>query len=165
MTYAPPEGDVARWHSHPDSRLRLSGDTINSHQQRCVYLLLQILPNASKSLIEAVRYHDEAERWIGDMPYMAKHDFPDLADALRVAEYDVMKTYNIPEPESTFERSMLKIVDRLDAYIWMMTHAPDLGERTEWIAALNSNLDNADMFMLGDKVREIIENVKRNIVK
>lgn len=165
MTYTHPDGDVARWHSHPDSRLRLSGDTINGHQQRCVELLLRIYPNASQHLIEAVRYHDEAERWLGDMPYMAKHNFPELADAIRVAEYDVMKKHNIPQPDSTFEKSMLKIVDRLDAYIWMLMHAPDLAERTEWVEALRANLDAADMFLVGDKVMAIIEGARHDISK
>lgn len=138
MTYTPPPGDVARWHAHPDSRLRLSGDTINSHQQRCVDLLMRIYPNASQPLIEAVRYHDEAERWLGDMPYMAKQQFSDLAAAMHEAEYCVAMDYGIPQPKTTFDRKMVKIVDRLDAYLWMLDFAPDLAKEKDWIAAFDN---------------------------
>lgn len=138
MTYTPPPGDVARWHAHPDSRLRLSGDTINSHQQRCVDLLMRIYPNASQPLIEAVRYHDEAERWLGDMPYMAKQQFSDLAAAMREAEICIEMDHGIPAPKTTFDRSMVKIVDRLDAYLWMLDCAPDLAKEKDWIAALDA---------------------------
>lgn len=157
MTYQPPLGDVARWHAHPEARLRNSGDTIESHQRRCVLLLKQIKPNASQSLIDAVRYHDEAERWIGDMPYMTKKHFPELAEWLRDAEMQIMKKYGIPQPSSTFDKNMVKIVDRLDAYLWMLDRAPDLAETPDWEDALGDLIElSVDMCVI-DEVAQILD--------
>lgn len=107
---------------------------------------MRIYPNASQPLIEAVRYHDEAERWLGDMPYMAKQQFSDLAAAMREAEDCVAMDHGIPQPKTTFDSSMIKIVDRLDAYLWMLDHAPDLARQRDWIAALD------DLILLSERM-------------
>jgi len=157
MTYQPPYGDVARWHAHPEGRLRHSGDTIESHQRRCVLLLKQIKPNASQSLIDAVRYHDEAERWIGDMPYMTKKHFPVLAEYLRDAEMQIVKKYGIPQPSNTVEKMMVKVVDMLDAYLWMMDRAPDLAEMPDWQEMRSSLVELSEDIAVYEHVSAILD--------
>jgi hypothetical protein len=126
------QGDVSRWHAKPSDKLRLSGDTITAHQIRCAEYLIQLYPAAPARLVHIVRVHDEAERIVGDMPYPAKLRFPALRAAYEAAEAEVMAEMGHPVPETPKERAWLKLVDRLDAQVWMLRHAPELARDDEW---------------------------------
>ena len=119
MTYTPPPGDVARWHAHPNPKLRNSGDGINAHQQRCLDLVEMIWPHAPESLKLATRFHDEPERWLGDMPFGTKRDNPDLHAAYVKAEAVIIKREGIPQPANEVECLQIKLADRLDALRWV----------------------------------------------
>jgi len=80
--------------------------------------------------------HDEAEKMIGDMPYPAKRDFPALATVYEMAERQVMRGMGLPMPEHGIDSDKIKLVDRIDAYRWMMLHAPRLEADQEWEDAL-----------------------------
>lgn len=127
-----PQGDVTRWHANTDDRLRMSWDTIGNHQARCLQYLDKLHPTAPERLRQIVRHHDEAERIVGDMPYPAKQAFPALAAAYQAAEAQIMAQMGHPVPETHEERMWLKLVDRLDAQVWMLRHAPDLAASDVW---------------------------------
>lgn len=146
-------GDVTRWHANADDRLRLSGDTITAHEIRCVLMLNQLHPTAPERLREIVRYHDEAERLVGDMPYPAKMRFPALRVAYAAAEAIVMREMGHPVPETLTERQWLKLVDRLDAQMWMTRHAPELAANDEWQDSARKIADLADALGVGAAVK------------
>lgn len=154
-------GDVSRWHANADDRLRLSGDTITAHEIRCVLLLNQLHPNPSNRLREIVRHHDEAERIVGDMPYPAKVRFSALRVAYAAAEAIVMQEMGHPVPETLTERQWLKLVDRLDAQMWMTRYAPELAATDEWQDSAREIAVLADALGVGAAVGEIATEAKQ----
>lgn len=152
--------DVLRWHAHPDPRLRNSGDTVNHHQERCERYLIQLFPGASDHLRKIVRVHDEAEKVVGDMPYPATCRFPKMAEVRRYAERLVMLEMGLPLPETDAERAWLKLVDRLDAQLWMLLHAPELADLPEWRVSLFLIEDDARALGCADAVQAIMEAAK-----
>ena len=124
-----------RWHSNTDTRLRDSLDTVTAHQLRVVDLCRDLAARMGHTLhdsdlLRAARYHDEAERVLGDMPGPAKDRFPALAAAYAKAELQVLTemghTWNLTRKEA----DMLNLCDKLDAYL----HARRMGctETDEW---------------------------------
>jgi 5'-deoxynucleotidase len=138
--------DVNRWHANACPELRNSGDTISAHQKRCGVLIRQLWPDASDGLVRMAECHDEAEKVIGDMPYPAKRDFPALAAVYEVAERHAMLSMGLPVPKTGVDHDKIKLVDRIDAYRWMMLHAPWLEADHEWDDAL------ACMIKLGNRL-------------
>jgi hypothetical protein len=115
---------VMRWHAHPDTRLRNSGDTIEAHQSRVARLCIEIAARMDHTLIgsdliRAALYHDEPERILGDMPSPAKMRFPDLAAAYERAEQEVMAELGIaPFDLTKSEQAILHLADKADAWAW-----------------------------------------------
>jgi hypothetical protein len=137
---------VSRWHASPVEALRLSGDTIDAHQKRCVVLIRALIDNPPDTLIQAALHHDDPEKWLGDMPFTAKRDFPELAAAYARAESEVIAREGIPQPANEWESRVVKFVDRLDAYWWMSQRAePEMysdewGEAAQWLHSNQSAL-------------------------
>lgn len=156
MTYTPPSGDVTRWHHHADDRLRLSGDTINKHQLRCVDLLVEIFPNPSQQLKEATRYHDEHERWAGDPSHTAKIRFRALALVHKDIEAEINQEKGIPTVTHELDKMRISLVDRLDPYLWMLKHAPDLAGQEEWRTARASIITEASWLKVLENVEGIL---------
>jgi hypothetical protein len=128
---------VSRWHANPVEALRLSGDTIDAHQKRCVVLIRALIDNPPDTLIQAALHHDDPEKWLGDMPFTAKRDFPELAAAYARAEEWVIAREGIPQPANEWECRVIKFVDRLDAYLWAGMHAPTVLADDDWEECIN----------------------------
>lgn len=129
-------GSVRRWHANPD--LAHTGQTLADHHGRCVQLLLALCPEEELSLdlIVAVAHHDVAERWVGDLPWPFKAAFPEVAEAHAAAEAAIL----VIEAGVDFsidprEVRWLKLVDRLDAYLYAATHAPHVVAGADWAEA------------------------------
>jgi 5'-deoxynucleotidase YfbR-like HD superfamily hydrolase len=82
-----------------------------------------LIDNPPDTLIQAALHHDDPEKWLGDMPFTAKRDFPELAAAYARAESEVIAREGIPQPANEWEARVVKFVDRLDAYFWAVMHA------------------------------------------
>lgn len=114
---------VLRWHQNPDPRLRNSGDTICEHQRRVASMCHSLAaaigwPLHDSDLIYAAQHHDEAERVLGDMPGPVKKQFPALAAAYAEAESQVLTDMGLTWNLTITEDGMLRLCDRLDAYLW-----------------------------------------------
>ena len=125
-------GDVRRWHASQVPELRDCGDTIQSHQVRCVWLVKRLITAPERTLIEATRWHDQPEVLLGDMPFLTKRDFPNFAAAWETMECFVVMHYNVPQPTTQTERDMVKLVDLLDAYMIVQKHAPHILDEPDW---------------------------------
>lgn len=115
--------DVNRWHQNPDPALRNSGDTVNKHQRRVQALCHSLAARIGhvldgSDLLFAARYHDEAEKVLGDMPAPAKARFTALAAAYAKAELQVLNQFGLNWNLSRIEADMLDLCDKLDAYTW-----------------------------------------------
>lgn len=126
-------GNVRRWHGY--RAMWHSNDCIKSHQVRCVGLVYDFVPDPPSTLVEAARWHDQPEVILGDMPFTTKRDWPYLAEVYASAERVVIERYNVPQPDNDWEKQVIKFVDSLDAYEWVLEHAPEeLGTR-DWFDA------------------------------
>jgi 5'-deoxynucleotidase YfbR-like HD superfamily hydrolase len=148
--------DVNRWHANDDWRLRESGETISQHQFECEALGRYLFPGAPETLFAAIRNHDEPEKLLGDMPFTAKRDFPELAEAYARAELIVIERLNIPQPANDWEAGCVKLVDRLQTYLHVKRRARDLLAAQDWRNAWADILTRADALGVRGAVFDLI---------
>lgn len=136
-------GDVNRWHSHPSRLLRQSGDTIHAHSARCAMLLAWLNPKAD---LRGVIFHDAAETITGDIPYGAKRrwQMPDMQDAERDLGI------------ATICAPWIKLVDNLDAYLWMLDVDPREKEKPDWRDMRTDIIQSAANLSVADDVVGLI---------
>lgn len=151
--------DVNRWHASPIPALRNSGDTVSQHHARCGAMARQLFPDRPTAFYDAVENHDKPEYWLGDPPSGIKIAFPDLGSAYKVAESVVIRNHNIPQPANEWERHAIKLVDRLDAYLWMLKHAPEQDCIDGWQDEIDGIMLMAYDFGVGIDVRDMILDV------
>jgi hypothetical protein len=121
-------GNVRRYHANP--AMAHLGQTNADHQGRCVQLLFWLHPAPSVALVQAVAHHDVGERWAGDLPAPFKTAEPELAAAHADVEFSFLqKTLDCDILEALEDRDLrwLRLIDRLEAFAFMLSHAP--GER------------------------------------
>jgi 5'-deoxynucleotidase YfbR-like HD superfamily hydrolase len=143
--------DVNRWHASRCHALRNSGDTTDAHAARCCRLLLALKPDASANLIAATLHHDVAERVTGDTPMGAKRDAT-LRDTLVRLEIAETMRLRLSEAVTAEEADWIKLVDRLDAYLWCAMVAPAELRRDDWADAYCDILDRAKLLDVYDAV-------------
>jgi 5'-deoxynucleotidase YfbR-like HD superfamily hydrolase len=128
---------VLRWHCHPSDALRLSGDNIDRHQKRVRYLVGSLCAaigydTNGTDILRAARYHDEAERVMGDLPAPAKARFPALAAAYAKAELEVLIEMGHTWSLSRLEADILRLCDVLERYLYAaargVDHPDDMAE-------------------------------------
>lgn len=119
-----------RWHQNPD--LCDTVDPISGHQGRVALLLLTLFPNASRELIIAAVTHDQGEQASGDLAFDTKADLGPLYAPLRDVEHRERDAQGFVPNIANCETRILKLCDRLDAWLWMMRHHPGLDDRPDW---------------------------------
>jgi hypothetical protein len=135
--------DVNRWHASRCHALRNSGDTTDAHAARCCRLLLALKPDASANLIAATLHHDVAERVTGDVPWGAKQDGT-LRDTLARLEVAEIMRLRLSEAITAEQADWIKLVDRLDAYLWCQMAAPAELAQRDWRLSWADILERAD---------------------
>ncbi len=134
---------VRRWHANPD--LSDLHDEVGAHSGRCAMLMLKLFPAAPADLLAACIAHDAAEWVVGDLPYSRRDQ--DFASALDAAEARALADMGLIPPMTLRERAMLKLVDRLDAYLFVRHRRPGVlagpgwPEHREWLIASARDLD------------------------
>lgn len=122
-----------RWHTN--AHLSGTHDSIGGHQGRVAIIINHYWPEASKDLIICALLHDQSEYLTGDIPAPAKQAYPDFLKALRLAEKHANDTMGIGFNLSPKEVKKLDFADKLDAYLWMEHHQPQLATRPDWLDA------------------------------
>jgi hypothetical protein len=147
--------DVARWHASRCHALRHSGDTTDAHAARCCRLLLALKPDASANLIASTLHHDVAERVTGDTPWNAKQDAT-LRDTLVRLEVNENMRLQLREAVTLDEWDWIKLVDRLDAYLWAQMVAPAELAKQDWRNAWADILARAGRLDVRQQVANLI---------
>lgn len=130
------QANVIRWHASPVPEMRNCGDNIKGHQLRCADLVCKLFHKPPRTLCDAILWHDQPEVILGDMPFTTKRDFPQLSAAWDLAEHDVIERYDVPQPANQWESDVLKLVDRMDAYMMVQVYAPHILSEPDWVEAL-----------------------------
>lgn len=128
-------GFVNRWHSHPDPRLRNSGDTTAAHAQRVAVLVILLgdqspdpaIDPSGADLLHAL-LHDAPECVTGDVPGPSKAIYG-FDKALSAAENVWFASVGFYPPEKT---TLLALCDLLDAIMFCRHVAPDLISSPPW---------------------------------
>jgi hypothetical protein len=128
---------VLRFHASQDARLRNYGDTVTSHQMRvrgwCIEICRSLGFHCSTDLHNAARFHDEAEKVLGDMPGPAKERFPALAAAYAKAELQVLTEMGLTWNLTRQENDILQLADKADA--WLIACRVGAADDPEWLEA------------------------------
>ena len=111
-----------RWHTHP--RLARMGQTLGHHQWGCAALLSQLHPAPSSALLLAALFHDVGESETGDTPYNAKRKHGDLFGAVEKEAQERISGHAFVLSDE--DQLWLKLVDRLESWMFVALHAPDL---------------------------------------
>ena len=114
-------GQTLRWHSSPWWALRMSGDTVDAHQQRMIRLARHFFaswkPAKRLQLIDAITDHDLPEVFTGDWSTPDKDSIPGLREML--AELDALILLHIGADDWPDDiGAAMKWLDVLDAYKW-----------------------------------------------
>lgn len=120
---------VRRWHTNP--HLQHTHDTTTAHSARMAVLALRIWGDTD--LACACLVHDVGECFTGDLPWTFKRSSPAVAHDLAIEESAAIRGLKLSDWLSDDPR--VKLLDRVDAYLWMQLHRPDLMETPDWIAA------------------------------
>lgn len=146
---------VRRWHTNPD--LCDTHDPVAAHQGRVALLVLSLYPDASRTLLAHAITHDQGEAGSCDCSYDAKAANPVLAGLLHRLEGDEITAQGFALPNLTpREAKILKVCDWLDAWLWMMKHAPWLKERDDWLGQWNSVVHSAEAVGLEEEVLAVL---------
>ena len=116
---------VRRWHVNP--HLNQSGQTLGHHGAAAAIIAHALWPGDAE-LLWACIAHDLGEIATGDVPSPAKRANPELALMLVSIEAAALDAMGIRYQPS----DRLDLVDRLEAYLWMMHHAALQRLTPEW---------------------------------
>jgi len=126
-------GRSRRWHTHAD--VAQTNDPLDGHHARVAKLMLALVPDVSRDALIAALTHDDGEPSVGDMSYRVKIENPQF-----YAELDDMerrardKMWGFPHCINEREQSLLNLCDRLDSWLWVSHHVPQIMSRPEWVA-------------------------------
>ena len=143
---------VRRWHANPCHALRDSGDTTGAHAARCVSLLLHLYPAAPRELIIATLHHDAHEADLGDVPANAPSVVRD-GHAIAARAWDAEARLPCLKDLGA---QWVKLVDRLDAYLWVRDVAPYVLASPEWQSHKGSLLAMARRLNVGAEVEGML---------
>ena len=120
-----------RWHANAD--LCDTDDPVSGHQCRVALLMLAFDPHVSREALIAALAHDQGEMRVGDMNGAFKAAHPDLMGFLDGAERrqrfaQGLEDFNL----AGCERDLIEFCDRLDAFLWMLRHRPQIQTREDW---------------------------------
>jgi len=118
-------GLVRRWHSNPD--MASTGQTNAHHQWGCAVLAMHLFAD-DLDLLRAAILHDVAEVNLGDVSGLAKRHDADLKFAIDAAEAKNGKRLGVDYIAS----DRLKLIDMLDAYLWVKHHKPEILTGDGW---------------------------------
>jgi hypothetical protein len=116
---------VRRWHVNP--HLNQSGQTLGHHGAAAAILAHALWPDDAEVLWACIA-HDLGESVTGDVPSPAKLANPELALMLTSIEGAAIDAMGVRYQPS----DRLDLVDRLEAYLWMMHHAAPQRLTPEW---------------------------------
>lgn len=123
-------GFTRRWHMNA----AMSGfnDLNCAHQGRCAMLVIALFPDHSLALLRAAVTHDAAEFVVGDLSQPFKAVGGGLVADHASLEGDVLARMGLACDLSEFEQRCLKLIDRIDAALFVQLHAPQEARRGGW---------------------------------
>jgi|TARA_R110002049_G_scaffold45609_9_gene133008 hypothetical protein len=123
-------GFARRWHMNP--AMSHIEDFNCGHQGRCAMLVITLFPDHSVELLRAAVTHDAPEVRVGDLSKDMKKCGGEAVEAHAALERRVLTAMGFAEALSSFDRKRLKLVDRLDAFLFVQVRHPAEAGRNGW---------------------------------
>ncbi len=157
-------GETRRWHCN--AVVARVGQTLADHQGRCAQMVLALWPDASRNLIWAALHHDVGEYRTGDLSWTFKDGGPvDVIMAHAAAEAQALADIcgRPMPPLSAADGLRLKLVDRLEALLFVRIHLPQEYARqgSGWREAEARILVSAVTLVVEDRLRAALEKLAR----
>jgi hypothetical protein len=118
------------WHQNPD--LDHTGDVTHGHAARVALMALRLWPD-DLALCAACVAHDAGEWIAGDVPMDAKQRSAQLRSLVERLEAQAITDMGLGGHDTTSPR--VKVLDRLDRYLWTATKTPWVLITPEWVSA------------------------------
>lgn len=150
-------GFVNRWHSHHSHALRNSQDTTGGHGYRVALLLKSLNPEADANLILFALTHDAQESVTGDIPHGMKRHYM-FNVFLKEQERDAADEMELPVVDEDDE-IWIKLCDKLDAYLWVMSVEPSLIDTPDWDDEYERIMQMAEELGVEDAVRGLVKSL------
>lgn len=149
-----------RWHTDPILGRLLQ--TNADHAGGMCALAIDLWPDASADLLKACILHDAPECVTGDMPRLAKREFPGLAAAIEDATVIVERHHGWQWLEALVQReddrSRLTFLDSLEPYLFVKLHDPArLATAEEFIASRNWLFARAADLGISDRLAVVMD--------
>ena len=126
--------NVRRYHTNPV--MAALGQTNGDHHGRCVQLLLYFHDCPSLALVRAMATHDCGERGAGDLGAPFKKANPEVAAQHAEVEAgfrrDMLGGLDPLDDVTEQDLRWLALIDRLESYAFMVTHASGERARDGW---------------------------------
>ena len=124
-------GLVRRWHSNPD--MASTNQNNGHHSWGCAVLAMHLFAD-DLDLLRAAILHDVAEVNLGDVSGLAKRHDADLKSAIDAAEAKNGKRLGV----DYIGGERLKLIDMLEAYLWVKHHNPEILNGNGWPEQIDS---------------------------
>ena len=148
-------GRVRRWAASPD--MAHVSDPVDGHGARVAKLILALHPDPSRALLIEALCHDDGEAGVGDLARPAKAADPELAVRLEKLEIaNRVKLWGEVPSITADDTRWLRLCDRLDAWMVMVSHRSDLRFRDDWKQERAALEVMADELGCGAPVREVL---------
>jgi len=147
-------GFTRRWHTNP--AMSQFEDCNCAHQGRCAQLIITLFPDHTIELLRAAITHDAPECRVGDLPYDFKKCGGGAVERHAALEAQVLRAMGFAEDLSNYDRKRLKLVDRLDAYLFVVLRHPAEAWRNGWPEARDWLLQQSRLLGCGDAVAGIL---------
>lgn len=126
---------TTRYHARPEISEFKQSIGEHSHAMSAIYLSIcneaGVAPDYE--IVTAIIFHDSHEHWCGDLPYDFKRLFPELATEVERKGKKIAEDQGIPAVDLDMHQlTWLKMIDLLEAYLFVRLRRPDLINRTEW---------------------------------
>ena len=117
-------GRVKRCHCFPTN----SDPTVGLHVFGAVSMLLILCPDPTINMIKALQFHDNAERFLGDLPSPAKVNCPELKEVYEAEEEHILIKYGMRPQLDDRERRWVHAMDLME-FLMFIKHELNLGNK------------------------------------
>lgn len=147
-------GFTRRWHMN--AAMSCFEDYICAHQGRCGQLVISIFPDHSIELLRAMVTHDAAEFKVGDLSAPFKKVGGNLVAWHANLEARILARMGFGFELTDLDERRLKMVDRLDAYLFVSLRRPSEFKRQGWIKARRWLVNEAYGLGCGEVIEELL---------
>lgn len=148
-------GFTRRWHMN--AAMSCFDDYNCGHQGRAAMLVIVLFPDHSHALLRAAVTHDAPESQVGDLARPFKECGGDVVVAHAALEAQILKLMGFDQGLSHDDAARLKLVDYLDAYLFVQLRNPLEVTRNGWPEALIWLVDQAKRLGVDSEVLEILD--------